>query len=100
MATAQLRQLNVIVSDMSAALSFYRELGWTIESATPVHATVNMPDGIHRRVRQPPYDAFWGSRYAIVEDPDGNPVGLMSRRQESQKYWPPIPLRDFVELPH
>ncbi len=25
--------------------------------------------------RQPPYDAFWGSRYAIVEDPDGNPVG-------------------------
>lgn len=28
--------------------------------------------------RQPPYDAFRGSRYAIVEDPDGNPVGLMS----------------------
>lgn len=27
---------------------------------------------------QPPYDAFWGSRYAIVEDPDGNPVGLAS----------------------
>jgi len=27
---------------------------------------------------QPPYDAFWGARYAIVEDPDGNPVGLMS----------------------
>ena len=21
---------------------------------------------------QPPYDAFWGARYAIVEDPDGN----------------------------
>jgi uncharacterized glyoxalase superfamily protein PhnB len=27
---------------------------------------------------QPPFDAFWGSRYAIVADPDGNPVGLMS----------------------
>ena len=27
---------------------------------------------------QPPYDAFWGARYAIVEDPDGNHVGLMS----------------------
>jgi catechol 2,3-dioxygenase-like lactoylglutathione lyase family enzyme len=25
-----------------------------------------------------PQDAFWGARYAIVEDPDGNPVGLMS----------------------
>jgi catechol 2,3-dioxygenase-like lactoylglutathione lyase family enzyme len=28
--------------------------------------------------RQPPMDAFWGARYAIVEDPDGNHVGLMS----------------------
>ena len=27
---------------------------------------------------QPPYDAMWGARYAIVEDPDGNDVGLMS----------------------
>ncbi len=29
-------------------------------------------------VQQEPYDTFWGSRYAIVEDPDGNPIGLMS----------------------
>jgi len=28
--------------------------------------------------RQPPFDAFWGSRYAIVADPDGRDVGLMS----------------------
>ena len=28
--------------------------------------------------RQPPFDAFWGARYAIVADPDGNDVGLMS----------------------
>jgi catechol 2,3-dioxygenase-like lactoylglutathione lyase family enzyme len=28
--------------------------------------------------QQPPYDAFWGARYAVIEDPDGNPVGLMS----------------------
>ncbi|MDB5092615.1 MAG: quinone binding protein [Candidatus Eremiobacteraeota bacterium] len=27
---------------------------------------------------QEPYDAFWGARYAIVEDPDGIAVGLMS----------------------
>ncbi len=27
---------------------------------------------------QPPYDAFWGARYAIVRDPEGNDVGLMS----------------------
>jgi uncharacterized glyoxalase superfamily protein PhnB len=34
--------------------------------------------GAGYRGRQAPYDAFWGARYAIVEDPDGNPVGLMS----------------------
>jgi catechol 2,3-dioxygenase-like lactoylglutathione lyase family enzyme len=28
--------------------------------------------------QQPPYDAFWGARFAIVEDPDGNAIGLMS----------------------
>ena len=39
--------------------------------------------------RQPPYDAFWGSRYAIVEDPDGNPVGLMSPSDESARSAPP-----------
>ena len=27
---------------------------------------------------QPPHDAFWGARYAIIEDPDGIAVGLMS----------------------
>jgi len=28
--------------------------------------------------QQPPWDAFWGARYAVVEDPDGNAVGIMS----------------------
>ena len=28
--------------------------------------------------QQPPYDAFWGARYAVVADPDGNSVGIMS----------------------
>jgi catechol 2,3-dioxygenase-like lactoylglutathione lyase family enzyme len=42
-------------------------------------------DEVHRRMteaghpsRQPPVDAFWGARYAIVADPDGRDVGLMS----------------------
>ena len=28
--------------------------------------------------QQEPYDASWGARFAVVGDPDGNPVGLMS----------------------
>src|SRR5215472_5374452 len=39
--------------------------------------------------RQPPFDAFWGARYAIVADPDGNDVGLMSPIEESRRLWPP-----------
>jgi uncharacterized glyoxalase superfamily protein PhnB len=41
--------------------------------------------------RQPPFDAFWGARYAIVADPDGNDVGLMSPQDESRRAWPPGP---------
>jgi catechol 2,3-dioxygenase-like lactoylglutathione lyase family enzyme len=26
----------------------------------------------------PPWDAFWGMRYAVVHDPDGNPVDLFA----------------------
>jgi uncharacterized glyoxalase superfamily protein PhnB len=38
---------------------------------------------------QPPYDAFWGARYAIVEDPDGNHVGLMSPLDPARRSAPP-----------
>jgi uncharacterized glyoxalase superfamily protein PhnB/mannose-6-phosphate isomerase-like protein (cupin superfamily) len=39
---------------------------------------------------QSPYDAFWGQRYAIVVDPDGHDVGLMSPPDESRRTWPPV----------
>lgn len=38
---------------------------------------------------QPPYDAFWGARYAVVDDPDGNFVGLMSPSDDDHKSPPP-----------
>lgn len=38
---------------------------------------------------QPPYDAFWGARYAIIEDPDGNPVGLSSPVDPARRGPPP-----------
>lgn len=131
-----LRQLNLVVTDMDAALAFYRGLGWSFETPTPEHAAAELPGGMRVELdsvafvpnwdsayagatggstvigletsrreevdrlyadlvahggqpRQPPYDAFWGSRYAIVGDPDGNPVGLMSPMDDARKYWPP-----------
>jgi uncharacterized glyoxalase superfamily protein PhnB len=129
-------QLNVIVRDMAAAVSFYRCLGWTIETPMPEHSRAVLRNGLRiefdtrefarawdagytggtggstllgvetttrdevdelygdllahgGRGRQPPYDAFWGSRFAIVEDPDGNPVGLLSPVDDTRRSWPP-----------
>src|SRR5262245_8693045 len=39
--------------------------------------------------RQSPYDAFWGARYAVIEDPDGNHVGLMSPVDPARRSVPP-----------
>jgi len=44
--------------------------------------------------RQPPFDAFWGARYAIVADPDGNDVGLMSPMDKARGTRPPEPSPD------
>jgi catechol 2,3-dioxygenase-like lactoylglutathione lyase family enzyme len=38
---------------------------------------------------QEPHDAFWGARYAIIEDPDGIAVGLMSPVSPDRKSPPP-----------
>lgn len=131
-----LHQVNLVVRDMDATVSFYRRLGWSIETPTTEHAAAELPNGTRvefdsiafvrtwdsgydgttggstvlglstetreevdelyadliangGRARQPPYDAFWGSRYAIVEDPDGNPLGLMSPSDEAKRSWPP-----------
>lgn len=42
----------------------------------------------HRGLREP-YDAFWGARIAVVLDPDGVAVGLMSEVDEEHRSRPP-----------
>jgi catechol 2,3-dioxygenase-like lactoylglutathione lyase family enzyme len=53
-------------------------LGFKVASRHEVDALVAAlaADGV--AVQQPPYDAFWGARYAVVSDPDGHGVGIMS----------------------
>jgi catechol 2,3-dioxygenase-like lactoylglutathione lyase family enzyme len=41
--------------------------------------------------QQVPCDAFWGARYAIVTDPDGNAVGIMSPADPDRRSVPPDP---------
>jgi catechol 2,3-dioxygenase-like lactoylglutathione lyase family enzyme len=42
-------------------------------------------------VQQEPYDAFWGARYAVVSDPDGNAVGIMSPVDDARRSEAPSP---------
>jgi catechol 2,3-dioxygenase-like lactoylglutathione lyase family enzyme len=122
-----LDQVNLVVADMNATVTFYQRLGLEIPDTDPEfqahHRSARLPGGVdldldsaefarhwnagsrqgrpvigfkvasRERVdslysdltaagyagQQQPYDAFWGARYAVVEDPDGNPVGIMSQ---------------------
>ncbi|MBO0836615.1 MAG: VOC family protein [Actinobacteria bacterium] len=66
-------------------------LGFSVPSRQAVdHLYAELTAAGHHG-RQPPYDAFWGSRYAIVDDPDGNGVGFMSPIEAERRYRPPTP---------
>jgi len=53
-------------------------------------------DALHDRLvaaghpsRMAPHDAFWGARYAIVGDPDGRDIGIMSPSDAEHRDPPP-----------
>ena len=138
-----LNQINPVVKDMDAMVTFYRSLGLEIPDTDPAwqahHRTAAMPEGLDLdfdsdefaqqwnrgwrsgaegaagvigfRVssreavdeiyesltsagsagQQAPYDTFWGARYAVVQDPDGNAVGLMSPVDAARRTTPTPP---------
>jgi uncharacterized glyoxalase superfamily protein PhnB len=64
-------------------------IGFSLPSRAAVDASYAELTAAGYAGRQPPFDAFWGARYAIVADPAGNDVGLMSPVDESMRSWPP-----------
>jgi uncharacterized glyoxalase superfamily protein PhnB len=64
-------------------------VGFKLPSRTDVDATYADLTGAGYAGLQPPYDAFWGARYAIVEDPDGIAIGLMSPPSAELRSAPP-----------
>jgi catechol 2,3-dioxygenase-like lactoylglutathione lyase family enzyme len=64
-------------------------IGFDLAARTAVDALYADLTAAGYRVQQPPCDAFWGARYAVVEDPDGNPVGLMSPIDPARRGTPP-----------
>ena len=64
-------------------------IGFALPSREAVDATYADLVAAGHEPRQPPYDTFWGARYAVVADPDGNDVGLMSPVDDAKRSWPP-----------
>ena len=64
-------------------------IGFRVASRDAVDHTHKTLSDLGHRTAQPPYDAFWGARYAIVEDPDGNHVGIMSPIDPARRAAPP-----------
>lgn len=64
-------------------------VGFGVSTRSQVDDVFHDMVGAGYRGLQEPHDAFWGSRYAILEDPDGIAVGLMSPMSPEMKSPPP-----------
>jgi catechol 2,3-dioxygenase-like lactoylglutathione lyase family enzyme len=66
-------------------------LGFKVDTRQEVDDLVAQLAAAGVPVQQEPYDAFWGARYAVVADPDGNGVGIMSPLTAEFRSQPPDP---------
>jgi uncharacterized glyoxalase superfamily protein PhnB len=64
-------------------------IGFQVAAATDVDDIVDDMARAGHRCLQAPWDAFWGARYAVLEDPDGVAVGIMSPIMADKRYPPP-----------
>ena len=53
-------------------------LAFLCDSPEAVDAAYARLTGLGHHEHKPPWDAFWGQRYAIVKDPDGTEVSLFA----------------------
>lgn len=64
-------------------------IGFRVATREAVDALYAKLTGSGAKGLQEPYDAFWGARYAIVQDPDGRHVGFMSPVDPEKRSAPP-----------
>jgi len=64
-------------------------VGFRLPARTDVDDVFRDMIGAGYRGLQEPHGAFWGARYAIIEDPDGIAVGLMSPISPEKNSPPP-----------
>jgi catechol 2,3-dioxygenase-like lactoylglutathione lyase family enzyme len=64
-------------------------VGFRVPARSDVDTVFRDMTGAGYRGLQEPHDAFWGARYAIIEDPDGIAVGVMSPISPDRNSQPP-----------
>ena len=64
-------------------------LGFYVETRDRVDELYGELTRAGHRALMPVHDAFWGARYAIIEDPNGVAVGIMSPSDPQKRRWPP-----------
>ena len=64
-------------------------VGFSVSAREEVDRLFGEMTSAGHRGLQAPFDAFWGARYAIVEDPDSIAVGLMSPISAKHRSPPP-----------
>jgi catechol 2,3-dioxygenase-like lactoylglutathione lyase family enzyme len=64
-------------------------IGFGVSSREGVDALYAEMMAAGYRGLQSPYDALWGARYAVIEDPDGIAVGIMSPVSAEHRSPPP-----------
>jgi uncharacterized glyoxalase superfamily protein PhnB len=66
-------------------------IGFRVDSRDAVDRLYEKLTTAGHKGQQQPYDAFWGARYSIVTDPDGNAVGIMSPADPARRSRPTPP---------
>jgi catechol 2,3-dioxygenase-like lactoylglutathione lyase family enzyme len=66
-------------------------LGFQVPDRADVDSLYDQLVGAGATPQQAPYEAFWGARFAVVADPDGNAVGLTSPVDSAYRSAPPPP---------
>jgi catechol 2,3-dioxygenase-like lactoylglutathione lyase family enzyme len=64
-------------------------IGFRVATRAAVDDIFHDMTGAGYRGLQEPHDAFWGARYAMLEDPDGIAVGIMSPVSDDKRAPPP-----------
>lgn len=74
-----LEMVKGIDPDYVSPIGYGIELAFKCDSPSAVDETYNRLISAGYAGHKAPWDAFWGQRYAVIDDPDGNHISLFAQ---------------------